>query len=35
VEIPIAYDGIAVIVHPSNPLTTISLTDIRKISAGP
>ncbi len=34
VEIPIAYDGIAVIVHPSNPLTTISLTEIRKIFGG-
>ncbi len=34
VEIPIAYDGIAVIVHPSNPLTNISLADIRKIFGG-
>ena len=34
VEIPIAYDGIAVIVHPSNPLTNISLADIRKIFSG-
>lgn len=34
IEIPIAYDGIAVIVHPSNPLTTISLTEIRKIFSG-
>jgi phosphate transport system substrate-binding protein len=34
VEIPIANDGIAVIVHPSNPLTTISLTEIRKIFSG-
>jgi phosphate transport system substrate-binding protein len=34
VEIPIAFDGIAVIVHPSNPLTTISLAEIRKIFSG-
>jgi phosphate transport system substrate-binding protein len=34
IEIPIAYDGIAVIVHPSNPLTNISLTQIRKIFTG-
>ncbi len=34
VQIPIAYDGIAVIVHPSNPLTNISLTQIRKIFSG-
>ncbi len=34
VEIPIAYDGIAVIVHPSNPLTNITLADIRKIFSG-
>jgi phosphate transport system substrate-binding protein len=30
-EIPIAYDGIAVIVHPSNPLTNLSLKQIREI----
>jgi phosphate transport system substrate-binding protein len=34
IQIPIAYDGIAVIVHPSNPLTNISLTEIRKIFSG-
>jgi phosphate transport system substrate-binding protein len=34
VEIPIAFDGIAVIVHPSNPLTTISLEEIRQIFGG-
>ncbi len=34
VEIPIAFDGIAVIVHPSNPLTTITLAEIRKIFSG-
>jgi len=33
-EIPIAFDGIAVIVHPSNPLTTITLAEIRKIFSG-
>jgi phosphate transport system substrate-binding protein len=34
IEIPIAYDGIAIIVHPSNPLTNISLAQIRKIFVG-
>jgi phosphate transport system substrate-binding protein len=34
VEIAIAFDGIAVIVHPSNPLTTITLTEIRQIFSG-
>jgi phosphate transport system substrate-binding protein len=34
VKIPIAYDGIAIIVHPSNPLTNIGLTEIRKIFSG-
>jgi phosphate transport system substrate-binding protein len=34
VEIPIAFDGIAVIVHPSNPLTTIALAEIRQIFDG-
>ena len=34
VEIPIAFDGIAVIVHPSNPLTSITLAEIRKIFGG-
>ena len=33
-DIPIAYDGIAVIVHPSNPLANIRLEDIRRIFAG-
>jgi phosphate transport system substrate-binding protein len=33
-EIAIAYDGIAVIVHPSNPLTTITLAQIRSIFGG-
>jgi phosphate transport system substrate-binding protein len=34
VELAIAFDGIAVIVHPSNPLTTIALAEIRKIFSG-
>jgi phosphate transport system substrate-binding protein len=34
IEIPMAYDGIAVIVHPANPLTTISLSEIRQIFGG-
>jgi phosphate transport system substrate-binding protein len=33
-EIAIAYDGIAVIVHPSNPLTNITLAQIRSIFGG-
>jgi phosphate transport system substrate-binding protein len=33
-EIPIAWDGIAVIVHPSNPLTGVSLEDLRRIFSG-
>jgi phosphate transport system substrate-binding protein len=34
VEIPIAYDGIAIIVHPSNPLTNISIEQIRQLFIG-
>ncbi len=34
IEIPIAYDGIAIIVHPSNPLTNITLAQIRRIFTG-
>jgi phosphate transport system substrate-binding protein len=34
VEIPIAYDGIAVIVHPANPLTDLSVEQIRQIFLG-
>src|SRR5512142_1511138 len=34
VEIPIAYDGIAVIVHPSNPLTNLSVAQIKQIFTG-
>jgi phosphate transport system substrate-binding protein len=33
-EIPIAYDGIAIIVHPSNSLTNISIEEIRQIFIG-
>jgi phosphate transport system substrate-binding protein len=33
-EIAIAYDGIAVIVHPSNPLTDISMENLREIFRG-
>jgi phosphate transport system substrate-binding protein len=34
IEIPIAFDGIAIIVHPANPLTNITLPEIRKIFSG-
>jgi phosphate transport system substrate-binding protein len=34
VEIPIAFDGIAIIVHPSNPLTDISIEQIRQLFLG-
>ena len=34
VEIAIAFDGIAVIVHPANSLTTITLAEIRRIFSG-
>jgi phosphate transport system substrate-binding protein len=30
VEVPIAFDGISVVVHPSNPLTAITMTDLRR-----
>jgi len=33
-ELAIAFDGIAVIVHPANPLTTITLAEIRQIFSG-
>jgi phosphate transport system substrate-binding protein len=33
-EIPIAYDGIAVIVHPTNPLNNLGLTALRQIFIG-
>jgi phosphate transport system substrate-binding protein len=31
VEIPIAFDGISVVVHPSNPLTNITMEQLRAI----
>ena len=31
IEIPIAFDGISVVVHPSNPLTDISMDQLRTI----
>ncbi len=31
IEIPIAYDGIAVTVHPSNPITNLTLEQLRQI----
>jgi phosphate transport system substrate-binding protein len=34
IEIPIAYDGIAIIVHPSNLLTNLSIEEIRQIFLG-
>lgn len=33
-EIPIAWDGIAVIVHPDNPLTNLTLEQLRQIFQG-
>jgi len=34
IEIPVAYDGIAVIVHPSNPINDLSVQQVRDIFAG-
>ena len=34
VEIPIAWDGIAVIVHPSNPLNNLNMSELRQIFQG-
>lgn len=34
IAIPIAYDAIAVIVHPSNPLADLSVEQVRKIFSG-
>jgi phosphate transport system substrate-binding protein len=34
VEIPIAFDGIAIIVHPANPLTDIRIEQIRQLFIG-
>jgi phosphate transport system substrate-binding protein len=33
-EIPVAYDGIAVIVHPSNPISDLTVEQVRDIFAG-
>lgn len=33
-EIPIAHDGIAVIVHPANPLTDLSMGQLRQVFVG-
>jgi phosphate transport system substrate-binding protein len=34
IEVPIAQDGIAVVIHASNPLTQISVADIRAMLSG-
>lgn len=31
IEIPIAFDGISVVVHPSNPLTNITMAELRRV----
>jgi phosphate transport system substrate-binding protein len=31
VEIPIAFDGISVVVHPSNPLTNITMAELKRV----
>jgi phosphate transport system substrate-binding protein len=33
VEIPVAFDGLTVVVHPSNPMTSISVAQLRQIWA--
>jgi len=33
-EIPVAYDGIAVIVHPSNPISDLSVAQVRDVFSG-
>ncbi len=33
VEIPVAFDGLSVVVHPSNPMTSISVAQLRQIWA--
>jgi phosphate transport system substrate-binding protein len=30
IEIPIAFDGVSVVVHPSNPLTNITMAELKK-----
>ena len=34
IEVPIAYDGIAVIVHPANPLNDLSIAQLKEIFMG-
>lgn len=34
IEVPIAYDGIAVIVHPANPLNDLSVAQLKEIFMG-
>jgi phosphate transport system substrate-binding protein len=31
VEIPVAFDGLSVVVHPSNPMTSITVAQLRQI----
>lgn len=31
IEIPIAFDGISVVVHPSNPITNVTMDELRRI----
>ncbi|MEZ5961481.1 MAG: PstS family phosphate ABC transporter substrate-binding protein [Hyphomonadaceae bacterium] len=31
IEIPIAFDGISVVVHPSNPLTNVTMAELRRV----
>jgi phosphate transport system substrate-binding protein len=33
-EIPVAHDGIAVIVHPDNPITNLSIAELRAVFSG-
>ncbi|MCL2438050.1 MAG: phosphate ABC transporter substrate-binding protein [Coriobacteriia bacterium] len=34
IEIPVAYDGIAVIVHPDNPVNNLTLAELRDVFSG-
>ncbi len=31
IEIPIAFDGLSVVVHPSNPLTNVTMAELRRV----
>ena len=31
VEVPIAFDGVSVVVHPSNPLTNVTIAELRRV----